>query len=296
MFNWVVLLFIGLSSPAGSSGLYAPPGARAGGLGDTFTAMAIGVEALWWNLAGVAWTKGVEARVERGRPFQLAALETSGGAVAYGLGRMDGGISVTGFGDEGYRETTLGFTLATRPRRGRAAVGIGAKWMGVGGRDLPSQSFTIFDIGLRVAGTRWAEGAVGWNATGQRVDALSQGSAAGIALQVTPRVWIGVDVWKKVGVRTGASTGVEAILHRRLVGRIGWGGYPDRMSAGFGVMAHRVRIDTSVSLDPWNLPSRLPCGAVNAGFLTVSDPASILEILPLSPPSSVGIHASNHWT
>ena len=42
MFNWVVLLFIGLSSPAGSSGLYAPPGARAGGLGDTFTAMAIG--------------------------------------------------------------------------------------------------------------------------------------------------------------------------------------------------------------------------------------------------------------
>lgn len=230
-----------------AAGAYVPTSARAGGMGDTFTAAATGVEAMEWNPAGVAWSKGVAFRLGYDRPYGMAALENRTGAFSYGRGRFGLGAAVTGFGDAAYRETTLAAMIAARPRRGAVAVGFGGRWIAVGGVDLQSRAFGVFDIGLRIAGRNWAIGVVGWNAAGHRVELLSQGSAVGLAMQVTPRVTVSFDVWKEVGIRTGASTGVGAVLHKRLIGRMGWGGYPDRLSAGFGVEAPFVRIDVSVS-------------------------------------------------
>ena len=251
--NWVnrCVLWVLIGSAAvtrvNAAGAYFPTSARAGGMGDTFTAAATGVEAIGWNPAGVAWSTGTALRLGYDRPFGLAALEHRSGAFGYGRGRYGAGVSVTGFGDSGYRETTLHTVIAVRPRRGVVGVGIGGRLIAVGGVDIGSQAFAVFDIGLRIAGENWAIGTVGWNAAGHRVEALSQGTAAGIAMGVTPRVTVSLDIWKEVGIKTGASTGVEVVLHRRLIGRLGWGGIPDRLSVGFGIEASIVRIDVSVS-------------------------------------------------
>ncbi len=106
----------------------------------------------------------------------------------------------------------------------------------------------MIDIGLRIAGDDWAVAAVGWNATGHRVDILSQGSTFGLVLRVTPRVVIGFDIRKEVGIRTGASTGVEVTLRRRFVIRTGWGGYPERLGVGMGIVTDHVQIDVSFSM------------------------------------------------
>ena len=64
-----------------------PSGARAGDLGDTYTAHVKGVEGLFWNPGAVAWTEGVELFAGFERPWGMAVLDTHSGAVSLNLGR-----------------------------------------------------------------------------------------------------------------------------------------------------------------------------------------------------------------
>ncbi len=235
-----VLFFPLVAEPAFE---FRPVGARAGGMGDTFTGMAEGVEALFWNPASVAWLSGIEVTADYERPFGMAELQSQALGLAFPTGVGAGGLSYQSYGFERYRERAVGlvYGCAFSPGLG---VGIGVRRMYLDVAGVESRAWSAFDLGARTRLTDRAVWAVSfWNVSGRGAEVLGRGGMMGLLIETAPGVILQVDVKREVGLPTGLSVGLEFRSGRSVMLRAGAGGHPERLSFGIGLLKRKLRLD-----------------------------------------------------
>ena len=240
-----VLLVVLLSHDraADSAFEFKPLGAQAGGLGDAFSAMCDGADAVLWNPASVAGAGGLSFASGLDRAFGLVELDTHSLAVAWCGGRIGIGLGVTGFGFEAYGERSLRTVVAWRVTD-RARLGAGVRWLAMDLGDAPRRRWAAFDLGSDVAVTRtsrlsfWA-----WNAGGTATKHIGQGGAMGLSFEPADRIRISAEVSKEAGHPTGLGIGIAYRPFGKVALRGGVGGRPERLSIGIGLPKGIWRVD-----------------------------------------------------
>ena len=234
---YVILLLL-IPTPTHSIGEFIPTGARPGGMGDAYTALANGAPGLFWNPAAVVGKDRWSAVAGYDRPFELAELETVSGAAALAIGRA--GVGLTYQGGDGVGESSTGGVLGLRVRR--AVIGVRLRHIQFATLEQ-NHRWNVVDLGLRIdSGSGVCVGMVGWNATGHRTSILGHGGAVGVSV-TREGMTVVVDVQKEAGAPTGGGVGVELTLRRGAWVRLGVGGHPERMTIGIGVARASMAID-----------------------------------------------------
>jgi hypothetical protein len=157
------------------------------------------------------------------------------------------GLRFEDFGYALFREQTIGVTVAHRVRE-RLGLGLTLRSLRLSAEGIGSRSWVVFDLGARVVfpgGVRF--GMAAWNVGGKKMSLLGQGGMAGVGIEVSPGVFVLVDVRKESGLPTGGGAGVEFEMGKRFKFRLGAGNQPERFSGGFGVRKGMVTIDYSAA-------------------------------------------------
>jgi len=243
----VLWLTLAWTAPVAAALAFEPTGARAGGMGDAFSAVAGGAEVVFWNPAALAWSVRTECVATVGRPFGMAELQ----AHALGLARSAGpgamGLGYRGMGCELYREqcVALGWAVALRKQWG---LGLRLRWAGAHVLGGNPRRWGLVDLGVQLrVRSGLSLGMWGWNAAGTGVAALGQGGALGFSTPVGPSTVLTADVQKEAGLSPGYGVGLEHRVCRALVLRMGAGGQPERLCAGAGVRRGSLVVDYAAS-------------------------------------------------
>ena len=236
-----------LPQPAFSAFEFAPTSARSGGTGDNYVAWAQGTDALIWNPGAIVWHGGIEVTAVYDRPFGVRELQTGMVGMLLPLRNTALGFRFEDFGFALFREQTMGVTVGHRVRK-RLGLGLTLRSLRLSAEGVGSRSWVVFDLGTRVVfpgGVRF--GMAAWNVGGTSMSLLGQGGMAGIGIEVSPGVFVLVDVRKESGLPAGGGAGIEFEMGKRTKLRLGVGNQPERFSGGFGVRKGYFTIDYSAA-------------------------------------------------
>ena len=100
----------------------------------------------------------------------------------------------------------------------------------------------MFDLGVKIVlPERVRVGVSAWNAGGNRTRLL------GIGFEVSPDVSLVADFRKESGLPTGGGVGLEFVIGKSVMLRLGAGNQPKRFSGGFGVRKGTITVDYSTA-------------------------------------------------
>ena len=238
-----LVLVVALRTPIHAAFAFRPVGARAGGMGDTFAALAEGAEAVFWNPGAIARAKGTELTAGYERPFGMGELALQSIGAVMPLPRGAVGIGYVGHGFSLYREQTVGLTYACG-LSSRLALGAAVRTMHLSVEGLEGHRWAAFDLGARARLSETVSlGLSAWNVSGQAAGVLGQGGMAGIGFAAAPGVTAVIDVRKEAGTPTSVSAGLEYSAGDRVLLRTGAGSGPERLSLGLGLIRRWLQID-----------------------------------------------------
>ena len=226
---------------------FQPASARAGGVGDNFVAWAQSPKAVFWNPGAIVWNSGIGVIGGYDRPFGVSELRSGILGMVIPIGKVVAGIRIEDFGFALCREQVMGATLEYRVAdRLGAGLAIRSLRLKVEGSD--SANWTVFDLGVKIVLPERVRGGVSsWNACGNRTRLLGQGGMLGIGFEVSPDVSLVADIRKESGLPTGGGVGLEFVIGKSAMLRLGAGNQPERFSGGFGVRKGTITVDYSAA-------------------------------------------------
>ncbi len=241
-----VFLLILFSWPARAAFDQFPPGARTGGLGLAFVALADDPTAVVENPAGLAFLARRQFSSFYSRPFGLKELETIFLSAGVPVRSVALGAGVHRFGFRRYHEEMVFFSLS-RKFSGRFSVGItvfGGRltipgyWdtqvVGINGGDLFRLTSRLTFAGVIKNAT---------HAALARGENLPQELSAGAAFKLGKSAILSFQVTKATRFSFSFRTGVEWTFFKRVILRSGFLTQPARFSAGFGVRFGTFQLD-----------------------------------------------------
>ncbi len=223
-----------------------PPGARTGGLGLAFVALADDPTAAVENPAGLAFLPGPQFCTFYSRPFGLKELETAFFGSAVPLRRFGLGFALNRFGGHRYHETTGFFTLAWRATS-RFSVGVSLFFDQLNIPNYWQAHASGINLGYfyRVSPRLFVAGSVknANHASLSHGENLPQELNAGVAYRLRKTALVSFQASKTTRFPVSLRTGVEWTFFRRITLRSGFLTQPARFTAGFGLRFGRFRLD-----------------------------------------------------
>ncbi len=223
-----------------------PPGARAGGLGLSFVALANDPTAVVENPAGLAFLPGPQFCSFYSRPFGLKELETVFLGAGVPFQRAGLGLALNRFGFHRYREEMVFFTLSWRATP-RFSVGVSFFF---GQLTIPNywKAHTLgFNLGYlyRLLPRLFVAGSVknAGHATLASGESLPQELNAGVAWLAGKTALVSFQAFKTLRFPVSLRTGAEWTFFRRFTLRSGFLTQPARLAFGFGLRFGRFQLD-----------------------------------------------------
>jgi hypothetical protein len=219
--------------------------ARNSSLGNSASALSVGVSSLFFNPAGLGQIEGPEAYLGYSNAFGLSELSSEAVGVAYNFHKTGIGVGFSNFGEAGFYQEQ------------RISLAGGRKltdWMGIGGTvnylilkadGYAKQDAFSFDLGVIGEYREFRYGGVIKNLGEPKLgsDKVLRNYNLGVAYQALPEVSITAGLYYDIDFQEQVELGQEAKLSQNFALRAGFQTEPNRYSLGAGFLWRKLEID-----------------------------------------------------
>ena len=226
-------------------------GARPGGMGGAFVALADDPEALFWNPAGLEHLSGRGFSAFMARPFGVEDITLCSAGFIQPTRWGRGGTSFRTFGTKVYRENTFGLSHGRRVREG-LYVGATLKIFNLRIDGYGSALAAGIDIGCLIEIERQIYGGLCiQNVNGPRIgearEEIPKLFSLGLRSAPADDLILSAEVRKESMYGARFHIGNEYRMSKVLAVRTGWQTNPADFTAGFGFYFGRYRLDYAFS-------------------------------------------------
>jgi hypothetical protein len=247
----LVLLFTLLNITSAGQSVSTRMGARASALANAAFALT-DPSALFHNVSALAFQHEPSAFFGYDRIPALPGADRQAAAINWPVhfGTLSAGVFR--FGDEYYNEQLL--SAAFSHRIDHTALGIKTNLVQYRADGFGTRSaFTLDIAGLTQLTSEWSIGAGIFNIGQAELspdNPLPVIFVAGTAWKSSEGITVAVELEKKLGSPLQVKSGLEAIIHKKIFIRTGFGANPFLLSGGTGIRTTRIQFDFSVSYQP----------------------------------------------
>jgi Type IX secretion system protein PorV len=274
----VLLLSVGQvwaesASTSGGIVLQQAVGARAQGMGETFTGIADDATALHWNVAGLSRNEGIQGTATYFMGLAESAYEQimyahslgKAGSIGIGLIMLQGGIVSLDQADGSFVDVQsqsdivvdLGYGTKLTKALG---IGIGVKLLSSTLAEDASATAFALDLGVLLAVDKNLSVGLSLQNAGTEIKykevgdpmptTVRLGAGYDVAIAKSHQATLGIDLIKANDRDFNIHTGVEYWYDQLIAVRVGYkAGYDlDGLTAGFGVQYRALQIDYALSL------------------------------------------------
>ena len=251
---YYILSLINCSIPVHSSVDALPVGGRAIGMGSAYVAVAQGAESIFYNPAGLSFSKLVSLSLFASRPYGLRELtyETVSAVLPSPFGNL--GISLQTYGYHLYRENTIALGWGYH-YHDKVYYGILVRLNQLRIKNYGSASSLMIDIGcLLLMGNNILAGIAITNLNNTGIKGQNephpQITRAGISYQPFNGVTVAIEFDKDTRYPVEMKGGVEFRLLHETCLRFGFGREPSYFSSGVGLAWNSFSIDYAFTTHP----------------------------------------------
>ena len=251
---YYILSFVNVSIPVHSIIEDLPVGGRAIGMGSAYVAVAQGAESVYYNPAGLSFSKGVSLSLFASRPYGLRELtyETISAVLPSPFGNF--GINLQTYGYHLYRENTIALGWGYHYHK-RVYYGILCRMNQLRIKNYGSSCTLMIDIGcLLLMSNNILAGISITNLNNAGIkgqnEPLPQMTRVGISYQPLNEVTFAIELDKDTRFPVEMKGGIEFRPLHEICLRFGFGREPSNFSSGIGLAWDSFSIDYAFTMHP----------------------------------------------